>query len=69
LGLSFEDCGRERGSVMAELEAMRAGDFDWRCGRLPLYVFSGPPDVQEVGREAFNMFFSENALGARRKTY
>jgi glutamate/tyrosine decarboxylase-like PLP-dependent enzyme len=33
---------------------------------VPLYVFSGPPDVQEVGRQAFNMFFSENALGARR---
>ena len=51
---------------MAELEAMRAGDADWRGGRVPLYVFSGPPDVQEVGRQAFNMFFSENALGARR---
>jgi sphinganine-1-phosphate aldolase len=51
---------------MAELEAMRAGDADWRGGRVPLYVFSGPPDVEEVGRQAFNMFFSENALGARR---
>src|SRR5271154_2469618 len=45
---------------------MRAGDADWRGGRVPLYVFSGPPDVQEVGRQAFNAYFSENALGARR---
>jgi hypothetical protein len=59
LGFSFEECGRQRGSVMAELEAMRAGDVDWRGGRVPLYVFSGPPDVQEVGRQAFNMFFRE----------
>jgi sphinganine-1-phosphate aldolase len=66
LGSSFEECGRQRGAVMAELEAMRAGDADWRGGRVPLYVFSGPPDVQEVGSQAFNMFFSENALGARR---
>jgi sphinganine-1-phosphate aldolase len=66
LGFSFEECGRQRGSVIAELEAMRARDADWRGGRVPLYVFSGPPDVQEVGRQAFNMFFSENALGARR---
>jgi sphinganine-1-phosphate aldolase len=66
LGSIFEDRGRKRDAVMAELEAMRAGDADWRGGRVPLYVFSGPPDVQEVGAQAFNMFFSENALGARR---
>jgi sphinganine-1-phosphate aldolase len=66
LGSSFEECGRQRGAVMAELEAMRAGDADWRGGRVPLYVFGAPPDVQEVGNQAFNMFFSENALGARR---
>jgi sphinganine-1-phosphate aldolase len=66
LGSIFEDRGRKRDAVMADLEAMRAGDADWRGGRVPLYVFSGPPDVQEVGAQAFNMFFSENALGARR---
>jgi sphinganine-1-phosphate aldolase len=51
---------------MAELAAMQEGDADWRAGRVPLYVFSGPPDVQEIGRAAFNAFFTENALGARR---
>jgi sphinganine-1-phosphate aldolase len=66
LGSIFEDRGRPRDTVMAELQAMRAGDADWRGGRVPLYVFSGPPDVHEVGAQAFNMFFSENALGARR---
>jgi glutamate/tyrosine decarboxylase-like PLP-dependent enzyme len=66
LGSSFEEFGWQRGAVMAELEAMRAGDADWRGGRVPLYVFSAPPDVQEVGSQAFNMFSSENAFGARR---
>ena len=64
--IRFEDAGRPRDAVLAALETMRAADADWRNGRVPLYVFSGPPDVQEIGRQAFNAFFTENALGARR---
>ncbi|HTI82144.1 MAG TPA: aminotransferase class I/II-fold pyridoxal phosphate-dependent enzyme, partial [Acetobacteraceae bacterium] len=64
--ISFEDVGIPREDVLAALEEMREGDADWRGGRVPLYVFSGPPDVHEIGRQAFNMFFTENALGARR---
>lgn len=64
--IRFEAKGRPRDEVMAELTSMQADDADWRAGRVPLYVFSGPPDVQEIGRAAFNAFFTENALGARR---
>ncbi len=62
----FEAAGRSREDVFAQLEAMRRGDADWRGGRVPLYVFSGPPDVREIGQAAFNAFFTENALGAKR---
>ncbi len=62
----FEEMGWRRDQIMETLAEMKAGDADWRGGRVPLYVFSGPPDVQEVGRAAFNAFFTENALGARR---
>jgi sphinganine-1-phosphate aldolase len=64
--IRFDDAGGPRDAVLGALETMRAGDADWRNGRVPLYVFSGPPDVQEIGRQAFNLFFTENALGARR---
>ncbi len=64
--IRFEDAGRPRDAVLTALEDMRAGDADWRGGRVPLYVFSGPPDVQDIGKSAFNLFFTENALGARR---
>ena len=64
--IRFEDAGRPRDAVLTALEDMREGDADWRGGRVPLYVFSGPPDVQEIGKSAFNLFFTENALGARR---
>ncbi len=64
--IRFEVAGRPRDAVMGALGAMQAGDADWRAGKVPLYVFSGPPDVQEIGRAAFFAFFTENALGARR---
>jgi glutamate/tyrosine decarboxylase-like PLP-dependent enzyme len=64
--IRFDDAGRPRAEVMAELETMRDGDADWRNGRVPLYVFSGPPEVSDIGQAAFNAFFSENALGAKR---
>ncbi len=64
--IRFEIHGRPRDTVMADLVDMQAGDADWRAGKVPLYVFSGPPDVQEIGRAAFFAFFTENALGARR---
>lgn len=66
MGVVFEEAGRSRDAVMAALEDMRGGDADWRGGRVPLYVFSGPADVQEIGRAAFNAYFTENALGAKR---
>ena len=64
--IRFEKAGRPRVEIMAALEDMRGGDADWKAGRVPLYVFSGPPAVQALGRDAFNAYFSENALGARR---
>ncbi len=64
--IRFDDAGRPRDEVMAELATMRSGDADWRAGRVPLYVFSGPSDVAEIGKAAFNAYFTENALGAKR---
>ncbi len=66
MSITFDETGRPREQVMAELEGFRGGDAAWRDGRVPLYVFSGPPEVQAIGQAAFNAYFSENALGARR---
>ncbi len=64
--IRLEEQGLPRDAVMRMLEETRHGDADWRGGRVPLYVFGAPPDVTEIGQAAFNAFFSENALGARR---
>jgi glutamate/tyrosine decarboxylase-like PLP-dependent enzyme len=64
--IRFEEKGRDHDAIMAALEGFKTADADWKGGRVPLYVFSGPADVGAIGQAAFNAFFSENALGARR---
>jgi glutamate/tyrosine decarboxylase-like PLP-dependent enzyme len=62
----FEEAGRSREEVMDELVHMRDGDIDWRDGRTSAYVFSAGEEIRNFGKEAYNEYFTENALGARR---
>lgn len=64
--MHFPHSGRPRAEIDAALDAMAAGDADWRGGRVPLFVFGAGADVADVGRAAFNRFFTENALGGAR---
>jgi glutamate/tyrosine decarboxylase-like PLP-dependent enzyme len=64
--MKFPETGRPRAEVMAQLKGFAAGDADWKRGRVPLYVFKATEEAAEVGREAFNAYFTENALGAKR---
>lgn len=64
--ITFPEAGRSRAEIDAALAAMKEGDADWRGGRVPLYVFGATDDVAQVGRAAFNAFFTENALGGKR---
>jgi sphinganine-1-phosphate aldolase len=64
--MTFPEIGRPKAEVMAELLAMKSSDADWKRGRVPLYVFKATEEAAEVGREAFNAYFTENALGAKR---
>jgi glutamate/tyrosine decarboxylase-like PLP-dependent enzyme len=64
--MSFPESGRPADAVLADLEAMKAGDADWKGGRVPLYVFKGCDEADRLGRAAFNAYFVENALGGKR---
>jgi glutamate/tyrosine decarboxylase-like PLP-dependent enzyme len=66
MAIGFPARGRAADEVLRELETMKAADADWRSGRVPLYVFGATPGVEAVGKAAFNAFFTENALGAKR---
>lgn len=65
-GTPFPRTGQPRARIEETLAAMAAGDADWRNGRVPLYVFGAGAEVAEMGRAAFNAYFTENALGGRR---
>ena len=64
--MKFPATGRPRPEIDAALAAMAQGDADWRGGRVPLFVFGGGAEVSDVGRAAFNAYFTENALGGSR---
>jgi glutamate/tyrosine decarboxylase-like PLP-dependent enzyme len=45
---------------------MKADDADWRGGRVPLFVFKGSDAATDIAQAAFNLYFTENALGRTR---
>ena len=54
--------GLSKDTVFAALEEARAGDVNWREGKLYAYVFDGGKDVEEVGKKAYLAYLSENGL-------
>lgn len=62
----FPQTGRPRQEILDMLDALKAGDANWKGGRVPLYVFGATEGVAEIGRDAFNLYFTENALGGKR---
>jgi len=55
------------GSPWPELKArmlgLASGDVRWRDGKTAVYVFNAGPEVEQVQKEAYALFMSENGLG------
>ncbi|MDB6015099.1 MAG: aminotransferase class-V family protein 4 [Gammaproteobacteria bacterium] len=62
---SLRQEGRSWSEVRTDLIARKTHDYDWRSGRLPLYVYHDNEELLSVSRDAYNLYFSENALGHR----
>ena len=62
---AFPEHGIAPATLFAEMEAARANDVDWKRGRVGLYVHYAGDDVLDVAKEAYQRFFSENALGPK----
>jgi sphinganine-1-phosphate aldolase len=57
--------GRCWSEIRDDLVELKRGDYDWRSGRLPIYVYHDDEELLSVSREAYSLYFSENALGRR----
>ena len=57
--------GADWSKLASEMQAMAAGDADWRGLKTAVYVFNAGEEVRRVGREADTMFMAENGLVAQ----
>lgn len=55
--------GRGWEDIRAELLERKSGDFDWRRGRIPIYIYHDNEELLRVSNEAYSLYFTENALG------
>jgi glutamate/tyrosine decarboxylase-like PLP-dependent enzyme len=51
-----------KGEIFERMEAYRAGDMNWRDGRTWAYIYDPGPEAEEVIKQAYMMFLTENAL-------
>lgn len=62
---TLPEAGRTWDEIHKELIGLKAGDYDWRRGRVPLYVYHASEELLAVSKGAYMEYFSENALGSR----
>ncbi|HEY9843426.1 MAG TPA: aspartate aminotransferase family protein, partial [Candidatus Obscuribacterales bacterium] len=56
------DKGRSKEALIAEMQALKLKDMNWKDGRIFSLVFSAGDEVLDVLKEAHAMFMSENGL-------
>jgi len=54
--------GLSKDEVFRQLEGFRSEDVDWRSGRTWAYVYDPGREAEDVVKQAFSMYLSENAL-------
>jgi glutamate/tyrosine decarboxylase-like PLP-dependent enzyme len=54
--------GTPKDAILQRMHAMRQNDVKWREGKAFSLVYHPGPDAYELLKEAYNLFFSENAL-------
>jgi len=59
---SFPKAGRSREDVLDTMRAARDHDVKWQRGRAFGLVYHISEEIDELLKEAFTMFFSENGL-------
>lgn len=54
--------GRSAAEILAELDALQAGDVDWKAGRAFSLAYHAGSDVLDLATRAYTRYLSSNAL-------
>jgi sphinganine-1-phosphate aldolase len=60
--IEFPQKGMSRDKLFSELHSLKAGDSDWKHGRMFSLVFNPGDDTSGVAEEAYALFMVENGL-------
>jgi sphinganine-1-phosphate aldolase len=60
---TLPETGTEWPALKARMLDLGGGDVRWREGKTAVYVFNAGPEVEQVQKEAYVLFMSENGLG------
>jgi glutamate/tyrosine decarboxylase-like PLP-dependent enzyme len=57
--------GRTWNDLEREMDELRRDDLDWRRGRHAAFIWYATEEIEQVARDAYAKFMTENGLGAR----
>jgi len=60
--LSLPKAGRSKQQILQEMQDIRQQDIPWRQGKVFSLVFDAGEEVNDLLKQAYNLFFSENGL-------
>jgi sphinganine-1-phosphate aldolase len=60
--MTLPKTGRDKDSILRELQERKKNDVDWQSGKVWGYVYDPGKEVMEVGKQAYMMYLTENAL-------
>ncbi|MFN9848857.1 MAG: pyridoxal-dependent decarboxylase [Alphaproteobacteria bacterium] len=60
---TLSDAGTDWQTLRTRMADYATGDVAWRDGKTAVYVFNAGPEVEQVQKEAYALFMSENGLG------
>ena len=60
--MNIPSVGKSPDEILQTLAAFKQHDLSWRDGRVLAYVYDAGRDAEDMVKEAFAMYLSENAL-------
>ncbi len=54
--------GQSKDTVLSALQSFKANDMPWRDGRTWAYIYDPGPEAEEVLKQAYSMYLTENGL-------